>query len=263
MVEVRKSETGVRSDICQSDETSVTVHGYDLADELIGKIDLGSFAFLLFRGRLPNDAESALMNAAFVSLAEHGLTPNVLATRLTYLGAPESLQSAVAAGILGLGSRFVGTTEQGAQMIQRGTTSLLDVSADPPGEVIQAKAAEIVDEFFNRNEVVPGVGHRLHRPTDPRAEALLNLVEDQGFPTLPQQLMRNIAEEASRRSGRVLPVNVTGAIGVIATVLGLDWEITRGISVVARAIGLVGHLTEEIRQPMAKVIWRTIDEANN
>ncbi|GAY08116.1 hypothetical protein [Pseudonocardia sp. N23] len=137
----------VRSDICWSDETSVTVLGRDLCADLIGKVDLGSFAFLLLTERMPSDAEATLFNAALVSLVEHGITPNALATWLTYLGAPESLQSAVAAGLLGLGSRFVGTIEGSAQYLAAGADAL---GPDADDAAVAAEATRIVEGFRSR-----------------------------------------------------------------------------------------------------------------
>ncbi|ODU05453.1 MAG: hypothetical protein ABS81_07465 [Pseudonocardia sp. SCN 72-86] len=248
----------VRSDICWSDETSVTVLGRDLCTELIGKVDLGSFAFLLLTERMPSDAEATLFNAALVSLVEHGITPNALATRLTYLGAPESLQSAVAAGLLGLGSRFVGTIEGSAQYLAAGASSL---GADADDDAIAAEAATIVEGFRSRREHVPGVGHPIHKPVDPRAEALLDLATSLDFPSVPGRLLRAVSAAASEASGRSLPPNITGAIGASVVLLGVDWRIARGLGVIARTVGLVGHLREELAEPMANTIWRTTDDA--
>ncbi|RTL69886.1 MAG: citryl-CoA lyase [Pseudonocardiaceae bacterium] len=248
----------VRSDICWSDETSVTVLGRDLCTDLIGKVDLGSFAFLLLTERMPSDAEATLFNAALVSLVEHGITPNALATRLTYLGAPESLQSAVAAGLLGLGSRFVGTIEGSAQYLAAGASSL---GADADDDAIAAEATRIVEGFRSRREHVPGVGHPIHKPVDPRAEALLDLATSLKFPDVPGRLLRAVSAAASEASGRSLPVNVTGAIGASVVLLGVDWRIARGLGVIARTVGLVGHLREELAEPMANTIWRTTDDS--
>jgi citrate synthase len=254
-------DLALRSDICWSDETSVTVHDRDLVRDLIGKVDLGAFAFLLLRDRLPNDAEAALFNAALVSLVEHGVTPNALATRLTYLGAPESLQGAVAAGLLGLGSRFVGTIEGAAQLVGRGMAELREAAPDPTEEAVRTTAAELVDELRGQRLPVPGVGHPIHRPVDPRAERLFDLIIERGFSDLPVRLMRSVSAVASERTARSLPVNVTGAIGVAVNVLDLDWRIARGIGVIARTVGLVGHLLEEMDNPMASTLWHAADES--
>lgn len=252
------SELDVRSDICWSDETSVTVLGRDLCQDLIGKVDLGSFAFLLLTTRTPTEAEGALFNAALVSLVEHGITPNAMATRLTYLGAPESLQSAVAAGLLGLGTRFVGTIEGAARYVTEGVANL---GLDAGDDAVRAEAARIVAGIRERGEHVPGIGHPIHKPVDPRAEALFEVAKQHGFPSVHTRLTRAVSAEASTVYKRQLPVNVTGAIGTAVALLDVDWRIARGLGVIARTIGLVGHLREELDQPMANTLWRTTDDA--
>lgn len=249
----------VRSDICWSDETSVTVLGRDLCRDLIGQVDLGTFAYLLLTGRMPTEAEATLFNAALVSLVEHGVTPNVLATRMTYLGAPESLQGAVAAGLLGLGTRFVGTIEGSARYLADGLAALDD--PEPTDDAVRAEAARIVAGFREQRAHVPGVGHPVHTPVDPRAEALLELAEQVGFAGTPGRLLRAVSAAAEEASGRRLPVNVTGAIGACVVLLGVDWRIARGMGVIARTIGLVGHLREELAQPIATTVWNVTDES--
>lgn len=254
-------ELDVRSDICWSDETSVTVLGRDLCQDVIGKVDLGGFAFLLLTERTPTDAEARLFNAALVSLVEHGITPSSMATRLTYLGAPESLQSAVAAGLLGLGDRFVGTIEGAARLVGEGTETLLADTAEPTDDAVRATADRLVGGLRERGAHVPGVGHPIHTPVDPRAERLLDLADELGFPSLHGRLMRAIAAAASEATGRSLPVNITGAIGTTVVLLGVDRRIARGLGVIARTVGLVGHLREELNQPMATTLWRSTDAA--
>jgi citrate synthase len=265
----------VRSDICWSDATSITVMGRDLCHDIIGRLDFGSFAFLLLTERMPSEAQGRLFNAALVSLVEHGITPNAIATRLTHLGAPESLQSAVAAGLLGLGSRFVGTIEGAARFVTEGV-GRLTADGDEPGAAVddaavddaavddaavRAEAERIVADIRARGEHIPGIGHPIHEPVDPRAEVLFELAETSGFPTLPIRLVRAVAVAGSAASGRALSVNVTGAIGTVVALLGLDWRIARGLGVIARTVGLVGHLREELAQPMATTLWQTTDAA--
>ena len=219
----------------------------------MGRVNLGDMAFLELKGRLPNDAESVLFNAMLVSLVEHGITPNTLAARLTYLGAPEALQGAVAAGLLGLGTVFVGTMEGSARMLQEALPQA-DESVD-----LQALAERIVREQRERRGLLPGIGHPIHKPVDPRATRLFTLAEEQGYSGPYVQLMRLIGAEAERQSGRTLPINVTGAIGALASEMELPWQICRGIGLMARSIGLVAHLLEEMRDPMAAEIWRRVE----
>ena len=244
----------IRSDIAWSTPDRIEVRGRSLPDELLGKIDLGDMAFLQILGRMPTPQESNLFNAISVTLVEHGITPSALAARITYAGAPESLQAAVAAGLCGLGSVFVGSTEGTAKMLYEalpvGTT----------GADLEKIARDTVAGFRARGQIVPGLGHPLHKPVDPRAPRLFQIARDNGFFGEYIRLEQLICAEAERVSGKMLPVNATGAIGAICCELGLPWKIVRGIGVFARAIGLVGHILEESENPMAVEIWQRVED---
>ena len=218
----------IRSDLGWSTADRITVLGKDLPGEILGKVNLGDMAFLELTRRLPNEKESRLFNAMVVTLVEHGITPSALAARLTYLGAPEAMQAAVAAGLSGLGSVFVGSME--------GVARMLSQNAD-------------VDQMKR----VPGLGHPLHKPVDPRTVRLFQIARETGFYGKYCERM----EEIGRRKNLV--VNATGAIGALACELGLDWRAVKGLGVMARAVGLVGHLLEESRQPMAEAVWHQIE----
>jgi citrate synthase len=244
----------LRSEMSWSTRERIVVRGFDLVDDLLGKVDLGDMAFLELMGRLPSEDESIVFNALLVALVEHGITPSTLATRLTYLGAPEALQGAVAAGLLGLGSVFVGTMDGAARIVQE---ALAGETADAD---LEALATRIVREHRERKQPIPGLGHPIHKPVDPRSVRLFALAEEHGLSGRYVQLMQLIGQEAERQSGRQLPVNVTGAIGAIASELGLPWQICRGLGLMARSIGLVAHVLEEMREPMAAEIWRRVDD---
>lgn len=154
----------------------IIVRGHDLPGELLGRIHLGDMAFLELMGRMPSSQESILFNALAVTLVEHGLTPSALAARLTYTGAPESIQAAVAAGLSGLGSVFVGTTEGSARLLQEAIPD----ARHPPSD-LPAVAARIVAEWHARKGVIPGIGHPLHKPVDPRTPRLFALAAENGF----------------------------------------------------------------------------------
>jgi citrate synthase len=222
----------IKSDLGWSTRERIVVRGKDLPGEILGTLNLGDMAFLELTGRVPNPRESRLFNAMAVTLVEHGITPSALAARMTYLGAPEAMQAAVAAGLCGLGSVFVGSMEGAAKMLSTGKT-----------------AQEIVAE----TKRIPGLGHHLHKPVDPRAVRLFELARETGFYGKYCALMEAIGKEKG------MVVNATGAIGALACELGLDWRAVRGIGVMARAVGLVGHLLEESRQPMAEAIWHQVE----
>jgi citrate synthase len=244
----------LRSDLGWSSPDRIVVRGHDLAQELIGKVPLGDMAFLELKGRLPTPAESAVFNAIAITLVEHGMTPSAIAARLTYLGAPESLQGAVAAGLLGIGDRFGGPVDDAARMLQE---ALADA---PPDADLVAIAERVVAERRAAGRFVAGLGHPVHKPIDPRVPRLFEVAAENGFSGRYVRLMELIGEAMTRASGRALPVNATGAIGAIASELELPWQVGRGLALMARAIGLVAHLQEELVEPMAAEIWTRVEE---
>src|SRR5690606_35437180 len=166
----------VRSNIAWSTVDRIVVHCKDLPGEILGHLNLGDMAFLALTGRTPSAKESKLFNAMVVTLVEHGITPNALATRLTYLGAPESLQGAVAAGLLGLGSVFVGSMEGAAKLLSEAVAAGKDAKA-------------IVAE----NPRIPGLGHPIHKPVDPRSARLFEIARETGHFGKYCRLMEEIA----------------------------------------------------------------------
>lgn len=251
----RDAEKAV-SNISRVTHDSVHIHGIDLIG-LLGNVNLGDFAFLEIFKRLPDERESTVFNMLVVALVEHGLTPSALATRLTYLGAPESIQGAVSAGLLGLGNTFVGSMEGSARVCQA------FMAEDPSSSDIEAAAERIIMQHREQKKAIPGIGHPIHKPRDPRADKLMEIAIEQGFDDTPIRLMQAISAQASKQFNKTLPVNVTGAIGAIATAMNIDWKITRGLGVMARAIGLVGHILEETRNPTAQKIWNRAERECN
>jgi citrate synthase len=243
----------LRSDIAWSNAERIVVRGHDLPSEVLGHMDLAAFSFLQLTGRRPTDEQARVYNALLITLVEHGLTPSALAARLTYAGAPESLQAAVAAGLCGLGSVFVGTTEGSAAM-------LAEALADDPDTDLAVAAERIVASFRERKALVPGLGHPFHKPIDPRTPRLFEIAEECGLRGRYCELMELVGVEAERVSGRSLPVNATGAIGALCNELGLPLKAVRGLGVMARAIGLVGHILEESEQPIGVELWRRADD---
>ena len=148
-----------------SDADSITVMGRDLARDLMGKATLSELAFLVVQGRMPTPEEARLFDAVLVSLADHGLTPTVLAARLTHTGAPESLQGAIAAGLLGAGSVFLGVVED--------TVRFLDAA----GEDVEGAVARELEA----GRRIPGLGHPVHKVQDPRTPRIYEIAEETGL----------------------------------------------------------------------------------
>jgi citrate synthase len=229
--------SAIRSDLGWSTRERIVVRGKDLPRDILGTLNLGDMAWFELTGSFPNEKQSRMFNAMAVTLVEHGVTPSALAARLTYLGAPEAMQAAVAAGLCGLGSVFVGSMEGCAKMLSEA--------------IRESKEAKAVVAETQR---IPGLGHPLHKPADPRTVRLFEIARETGFYGQYCALIEAIGKMKG------LPVNATGAIGALACELGLDWRAVRGIGVMARAIGLVGHLLEESRRPMAGAVWHQVEE---
>jgi len=248
--------TTLTSDMGWSNATKIVVRGHDLNRDIIGHLNLGDFAFLEITGRTPNPQESTLFNALLAVLVEHGMTPTAMVARLTYLGAPESMQAAIAAGLCGMGTKFVGTAEGAARLLQQ---ALPLGSAEPLD--IDAAARAIVAEHRVSKQLVPGLGHPVHKPVDPRATALFAVAERTGFKGRYVALMQALSAQAELALNKpgVLPVNATGALAALASELGIPWQLCRGIAVIGRAVGLVGHIAEELRNPIAERLWVRTD----
>jgi citrate synthase len=244
----------LRSDIAWSTPDRITVRGKDLPNEILGHMNLGDFAYFQLTGRTATPEQSRVFNAMIITLVEHGITPSAIAARMTYAGAPESLQAAVAAGLLGLGTVFVGSMEGACRMLYEA------LPQGTRGADLQKIAVETVAAYAAGKRIIPGVGHPVHKPIDPRTPRLFALAAENGMAGPYVELMQRIGAEAERRSGKSLPINATGALGAICCEFGFPWKIVRGFGVMARAIGLVGHLLEEAERPMSLEIWHRVED---
>jgi citrate synthase len=197
-------------------------------------------------GRRPTPAQVALLDAVLVTLMEHGLTPSVIATRMIYVSAPEALQSAVAAGLLGVGSTFIGTMENAAKLLD-------EILAAPEGQAAQARA--IAQRYRESRAPLPGFGHHLHKPDDPRSARLIALAQQHGTPGNHIRALKALAAAVDEVYGRHITINATGAIAAVLGEIGFPSEVMRGVAVVSRAAGLVGHILEERKVPAARFIW--------
>ena len=157
------------------------------------------------------------------------------------------------------GKRISIEAERDWQRAQEVATSAPASSPDAGADFAEL-AKPVVQSFQSAKRIVPGIGHPFHKPVDPRAPRLVQIARDTGFDGPYLKLMAAIADEASRASAKVLPMNATGAIGALCCEMGFNWKICRGLGVMARAVGLVGHILEESRNPMAEEVWHMVDE---
>lgn len=246
-----------RTGIGTSDADSISLLGHDLASELLGSVSFGELAFWLMAGRRPTVGQSAMFDAVLVALADHGLTPTAIAARLTYLSAPDSIQGAVAAGLLGGGSRFLGVTEDAAMFLHAALAGVEPLPANDDGWDVVASAA--VSEVRASGRFVPGLGHPVHKLVDPRTPVLFALAREHGQFGPHLALFEAIGRVHEGVLGRRLALNGAGVCGAVLADIGIPLEVVRGVALLARCAGLLGHIAEEITDPIGMDVYREID----
>ena len=232
--------------------------GQDLTEDLMGEVGFGELAFWLVAMRRPTPEETRLFEAVLVALADHGFTPTAIVTRLTYLSAPDSLQGALAAGLLGGGSRFLGVTEDCGGWLHR----VLEAEpGDLPGDDAgwDELALGAVRRTSEAGRYVPGLGHPVHKVEDPRTPVLIGIAEQEGLRGPHLRLFEAVGRVHEQVLGRRLPLNGAGVCGAALADLGLPVDLLRGFALLARAAGLLGQLAEERRRPIGMETYLTVD----
>jgi citrate synthase len=204
----------------------------------------------------PTPQQSRVFEAVLVALADHGFTPTAIAARLTYLSAPEALQGALAAGLLGGGSRDLGVTEDTGVFLASALAGA-DLPADEAAW--DALAREVVEARRSAGKFVPGLGHPVHKHGDPRTPVIIAIAHDSGVYGPHLALFEAIGRTHAGILGKQLPLNGAGVCGAALADLGLPPELLRGVALLARCAGLLGQLAEEMRRPIADAIYRTVD----
>ncbi|HEY4113605.1 MAG TPA: citryl-CoA lyase [Rhizomicrobium sp.] len=240
--------------ICAADASSITVRGYDLCRDLIGKIDFVDYFFLLLMGKKPDEKQRFFINALLVAIAEHGLVPSVQAARMTLAAAPEAVQGAVAAGLLGSGSVVFGSAEVVGRLLH-------DVVVASEGTDPRTVALERIRDMRKTKSPIPGFGHPQHSGGDPRANVLLNLAGEHGLNGPYIGMLRVIESVLPEALGRPLPININGAIPAILLEIGFPVTAMKSISILARTAGLLAHLQEEMERAIGFIMSNAAAEA--
>ena len=241
-----------------SDAEHMNLLGQDVAGDLMGKVGFGELAFWLITQRRPTPGEARLFEAVLIGLADHGFTPTAIAARLTYLSAPDAVQGALAAGLLGGGSRFLGVTEDTGRF-------LAEVLAQAPNPPLDDEAGwdelarRAVAESKAAGKFVPGLGHPVHKQQDPRTPRLIEIAHEEGLYGPHLALFEAIGRVHPEVLGKTLPLNGAGVSGAALADLGLRKELLRAAVLLARCAGLIGHIAEEIRRPVANEIYLAVD----
>jgi citrate synthase len=241
--------------------TTITLLGQDLANDLMGNVSFGELSYWLITLRRPTPQQARLFEAVLLGLADHGFTPTAIAARLTYLSAPDAIQGALAAGILGGGSRFLGVTEDTgrflADVLAAAAQDAGPLPADEQGWDELARRA--VADRAAEGGFVPGLGHPVHKAGDPRTPRIIGIARAEGLYGPHLALFEAIGRVHPEILGKRLPLNGAGVSGAALADLGLPVELLRGVVLLARCAGLLGHIAEEIRRPVADSIYRTVD----
>lgn len=235
----------MRTSLGRAERDRVLVRGHDLTGELLGRTSFAEMLGIVLLARRPTESEARMIDALLVVLVEHGLVKSAVTARFVYSHAPESVQAAVAASLLGAGSKHLGSSEWCARWLQEAITG----AGDEPD--LDALAGRIVSDHSGRRARIAGIGHHTHPDGDPRAIRLFALARELGTYGPACGLLERVSAIASSRGTRPLPVNVTGAIAAVATDLGFRWQITRAFALIGRTLGSLGHIQEEMDDPIS------------
>ena len=252
------SELEFPTSLGTSTAEEISLLGQSLAGDLMGEVGFGELAFWLVALRRPTPGETRVFEAVLVALADHGFTPTAIAARLTYLSAPDSLQGALAAGLLGGGSRFLGVTEDCGGYLH---AVLVEHDGDLPTDDAgwDALALEAVRRTREQGAYVPGLGHPVHKVEDPRTPRLIEIADEEGLRGPHLRLFEAIGRTHEEVLGRRLPLNGAGVCGAALADLGLPVELLRGFALLARAAGLLGQIAEERRRPIGMDAYLSVD----
>jgi citrate synthase len=199
---------------------------------------------LRLTGREPTDDERFFLDLLLVSIAEHGMMPSNVAARMTLAADPDSLHGAVAAGILGAGPVVLGTSAECARLLEEAQCRVTT------GSTPETAASELAAEIHAQGGKVPGFGHPVHRPLDPRAERILELADTRGVSGPHVLLARRLADAVAETWGKPLTMNVSLPIAAVLLDLGYSATAVQAVPILARTAGLLAHLAEEREHPV-------------
>ena len=240
--------------IAQAYADRVEVRGHDLA-ELIGTVSFTEYFHLLLTGRKPTEEQRFFLDVLLVAIAEHGMMPSNVAARVTLAADPGSLQGAVAAGILGCGPVVLGTAGPCAALLEHAQARVA------AGEAPDAVVGDVARGIHAAGEKIPGFGHPVHHPLDPRAERILELADARGVSGAHVQLARALRDAVAETWGKPLTMNVSMPIAAVLLDLGFPRSSVKAIPILARTASLLAHLEEEQESPVGLLMAERADEA--
>ena len=243
--------TAFKTKIATADATSITVRGLDLVSDIIGEMSFTELQYFLCTSRRPTAQQVKVLDACLVTLMEHGWTPSSIIARMMIDSVPEESQVAIASGLLAMGSVFAGTAEGCAKILQEGIAA---------GGDLDAYCDKVVAEHRQARKPLAGFGHPLHKPDDPRSIKLFAVGRAAGLEGKYLDLLERLGKSMDKAAGKHISINATGVLGALLLEIGLEPGVMRGLAVVSRAGGLIGHITEERETHTARHIWHLAEE---
>ena len=231
--------------ISASNAEQIIVRGHDLVDQLIGRVSFTDHVWLLIAGSLPSEAQRRVLDSTLVAIAEHGLVPSVVASRMTLAASPEAIQGAVAAGLLGCGSVILGASENAGRFF----AEVVD-EQKASGAALDDAVGEVIGRYRAVKRAVPGYGHPLHKGYDPRAKRLIEVCEEAGLAGQHIEIAWAVDRLLPELTGRNLRMNVSGAIPAVLLDAGYPLLALKGVPLLARTASLIAHLLEEQSRPI-------------
>jgi len=235
---------GRKTHIAKASAEHVDVRGRDLVGDVMGRLTFTEYFHLLLTGDEPTEQQRFFLDLVLVAIAEHGLMPSNVAARMTLAADPAALQGAVAAGLLGAGPVILGTSGECARLLE---------ADDEPFELARS--------IHDAGGKVPGFGHPVHRPVDPRAERILALADEHGVSGRNVARARALRDAVAELWDKPLPLNVAMAIAAVLLDLGYTADAVRAVPILARTAGLLAHLAEEREEPIGLHLGRVAEDA--
>jgi citrate synthase len=233
-----------KSALCTSDASQIEIRGRDLCNQLMGHMSFTDYFYFLVTGKDASDDQRFFLDTLLVAIAEHGLTPTAQAARMTYDADPQSLQGAVAAGILGCGTVILGASESCGRVLTAAMTRI------ETGEDVSAVVLDIARKTREAGGRMPGFGHPIHHPVDPRTQRIVKLARERGIATPHLDIALAFETAVAEAWGKPLVMNVSMALAAVLLDLDFPAGLLKAIPILARTAGLLAHLAEEQERPI-------------
>jgi citrate synthase len=243
------------TNICQAYPDRVEVRGRDLCGDLMGRMSFTEYFHLLLTGLEPTAEQRAFLDLLLVAIAEHGMMPTNVAARMTLAADPGSLQGALAAGLLGAGPVVLGTSEECARLLEQAQAKVA------AGEAPAVVASQLAGAIHASGGKVPGFGHPVHKPLDPRAERILELADARSVSGPHVLLARHVRDAVAETWGKPLTMNVSMPSAAVLLDLGFPAASVKAVPLLARTAGLLAHLAEEQQRPLGFFMASAAEEA--